>query len=57
MRFDLTNLNHQDQRQFLESIRDCYIEDSYYRVFYDSHVREFLLIKVDAIIKNKVVNE
>jgi len=55
MHFDITNLNQEAQRHFLESIKDQYFEDHNYRVFYDSWKKDFVLIKADYIIKNKVI--
>ncbi len=53
MRFDTTDLTHLEQIQFVETIKGCYIEDNYYRVFYDRRNKEFVLIKIDCVIKNK----
>jgi hypothetical protein len=52
MRFDLTNLNQEVQRQFLESVKNCLVEDDNYRVFYDSWKKEFVLLKADYVIRN-----
>lgn len=54
MRFDLTNLDHQKQREFLESVKGCsWIENNYYRVLFDNYTQEFLLVKIDYKIKLK----
>ncbi len=54
MRFDMTNLDHSQQRQFLESVKNCHwIEDNYYQVVFDCMTNEFLLTKVNYVIKNK----
>jgi len=54
MRFDMSQLTHERQSQFLESVKDYpYIEDNYYRVNYDVLTNEFLLIRVGYVIKNK----
>jgi hypothetical protein len=54
MHFDLTSLTQEAQRQFLESVRDVYVEDGKYRVFYDGWKKEFVLLKADYVIKNKI---
>lgn len=52
MRFDLSGLNHQKQREFLESVKNIFIEDNYYKVFFDFGTNEFLLIRPDYVVKN-----
>jgi hypothetical protein len=54
MRFDTSELDHIQQLQFLEAVKDYpYIEDNYYRVSYDHLTNEFLLIKVGYVVRNK----
>jgi len=53
MRYDTTNLSHQKQREFMESVQGEQIEDNYYRVFYDIITDDFLLVKIDYVLKNK----
>lgn len=52
MRFDLSNLNHSQQLQFTEAVKKCtWIENNYYRVLWDFATKEFLVIKVDYVVK------
>ena len=56
MRYDLAGLDHQKQHEFLESLKDGpWIDNNYYRVFYDKLTNEFLLLRVDYVVKNKTV--
>lgn len=56
MRFDFTDLNHELQRKFFESVKDHLgrFEDNYYKVFYDPFTDEFLLIKIGYVVPNKL---
>lgn len=53
MRFDLSSLDHAKQRAFNESVHsNSQIDDNYYRVLYDCVTNEFLLLKVDYVVRN-----
>ena len=57
MRFDLSSLDHAKQREFTKSVNSNQIDDNYYRVLYDHITNEFLLLKVDYVVRNLNKND
>ena len=51
MRFDLTSLDHLQIINFLKKIKSINIEDGDYKVSCNILTGEFLLIKIDFIVK------
>lgn len=53
MKFELSDLSHTEQMRFLELVRHRNdLDDGFYKVFYDRRAKEFLLSRIDAVIKD-----
>lgn len=50
MRFDLTELTHEQQSRFIEQIKKAHIQEGYYRVLYNGMTNEFVFIRADYVI-------
>lgn len=53
MKYDLSELTHMEQLKFMESIKHQWHDDAYYKVFYNRVSKEFLLSKIDFVIKER----
>jgi hypothetical protein len=51
MYFDLTDLDQLQEIRFVEKINHVCVEDGYYKVFYNRRTDEFLLVKINTVIK------
>lgn len=51
MYFDLTDLDQMQEIRFVEKVKNVYVEDGYYKVFYNPRTDEFLLVRVNTVIK------
>lgn len=55
MKFDVSNLSHEEQLNFYEQLKDSaktwqLEEGAYYKIFYNKIEENYLVIKIDVII-------